>query len=156
VKRFFATVLSLWFVFVAGAAAIALTIKRRRGSVGDEQSNEFDLVTIMEELKFSSRATAFRRGGWLAYFGGGRLDLSGAQLAPEGARLELRAVFGGGEIIVPRDCKVEIRTRGPGGVQDSTGDPAVLDARSLTIDAYCLLGGFQLLRGQHAATALSV
>src|SRR5688572_18280800 len=131
--RLLTVVLSLWFVAVTASAGLALAAKRRRTSIGDEESNEFELVSIMEGLDFKSRAAAFRRGSWLAYFGGGELDLSDARLDPQGSHLDLRAIFGGGEITVPGDCKVEVRTRGIGGVDDSTGFPTAAYGRTLTI-----------------------
>lgn len=152
IKRLLVVLFALDLLFGIGAAVVALILKRTRQSTGDEESNEFDFTTIFDGLEFSSQATAFRDGAWLAYFGGGTLDLSGVQLDPAGATLRLRAIMGGGEIVVPADCRVELRSRGiMGGIQHDAGDtPERLSVPTLVVDAFSLMGGFHIARGEVA------
>ena len=152
VKRLLLGLLVLDLALMIGAVVVALKLKRSRESVGDEESDEFDFSTIFEGVEFESRAAALREGAWLAYFGGGELDLSGARLDPEGATLRVRAVMGGGEIVVPSDCRVEMHSRGlMGGVNDESGQ---LDGEAvgplLVIEASTLMGGFHIVRGETA------
>ena len=88
----------------------------------------------------------------MAYFGGGELDLSEVQLDPVGATLRLRAIMGGGEVAVPADCRVELRSRSiMGGIQNEAGDtPEALSVPTLVIDAFSLMGGFHVIRGEAA------
>jgi hypothetical protein len=75
-------------------------------------------VAIFDQLDFRSTSRNFRGGRLECWYGGGVLDLRDAVLAPEGATLQVRAVFGGGQILVPADWKVVSTVRGAGGLQD--------------------------------------
>lgn len=155
VKQLLLGLLALDLALMIGAVAVALKLKRSRESVGDEESDEFDFSTIFGGVEFESRAASLREGAWLAYFGGGELDLSGAQLDPDGATLRVRAVMGGGEIVVPSDCRVEMHSRGlMGGVNDESGE---VDEEAvgplLVIEASTLMGGFHIVRGEAASTS---
>jgi hypothetical protein len=89
-------------------------------SSGTESDNEFDLVTIFDGTEFASTAPAFRRGSVLTWYGGGQIDLRGATLDPAGADLNVRALFGGVQVIVPESWRVEQRIGAfLGGVSDS-------------------------------------
>ena len=66
-----------------------------------------------------------------------------AVLDPAGADLRLRAVFGGGQIVVPESWRVTVAMRGLGGVGDTrSSDDLPMDAPELRIDATVLFGGF--------------
>jgi hypothetical protein len=93
-------------------------LKRRLVPTTDESADEIVAVAIFAPLAFHSTAKAFRGGALECWYGGGVLDLRDAVLAPEGATLTVRAIFGGGQILVPADWKVVPRVRGMGGIQD--------------------------------------
>ena len=59
------------------------------------------LVAIFSPVAFHSTASAFRGGTLDCWYGGGIVDLRDATLDPAGARLEVKAVFGGAQIVVP-------------------------------------------------------
>ena len=150
-KRLLLVLLALDLLLMVGAVAKAVRLKLRHVSFGDEESDEFDLSTIFSGIEFESRAAAFREGAWLAYFGGGELDLSGAELDPDGATLRVRAMMGGGEIVVPPDCRVEMHSRGlMGGVQNDADEIEAADGPTLVIEASSLMGGFHIVRGEGA------
>jgi hypothetical protein len=97
-----------WFVFVMGAVLYAKVLGRESTSP-EPDADEIDLVTSFGELKYVSTATSFRGGEVTTWFGGGILDLRGAQLDPAGATLRTQTVFGGGNLIVPADWRVETK-----------------------------------------------
>jgi hypothetical protein len=71
------------------------------------------------------------------------LDLRDAVLAPEGATLRVRAVFGGGQILVPADWHVVIRVRGMGGIGDTRPAKGYkAGAPELVIEGMAIAGGF--------------
>ena len=78
-----------------GFHAAAVLTKRAIPSRGDEESDELALVAIYDGIDLKSRATAFRGGSMLAWFGGISVDLREATLAPEGGHLTLNTRFGG-------------------------------------------------------------
>jgi hypothetical protein len=128
---------------MVAAAVGAFSVKRRLTPTTDETADEITAVAIFAPLAFHSTSKAFRGGELECWYGGGVLDLRDAQLAPEGATLKVRAVFGGGQIIVPATWRVVSRVSGMGGIQDvreakgySAIDP------ELTIEGTLIAGGF--------------
>lgn len=91
---------------LAGMMAAAAVVKLAVRSHGDEDSDELSLAAIFDGIEVRSRATAFRGGSLLAWFGGIELDLREAELAP-GAELTAHAIFGGIEVTTPPHWRVE-------------------------------------------------
>ncbi len=127
---------------ICGAVA-ALFARRTLTSSGEPDSDEIALVSIFEPLEFTSSAQSFRGGSLLCWYGGGTLDLRGAQLDPAGARLQVRAIFGGAQILVPETWRVTSEVIGIfGGVGD--GRPKVErpdDAPELILEGLAIMGG---------------
>ncbi len=133
------------FVAVMSISALAAVVaKRSVVSEGGPDSDELELAAIFDSVELESRATSFRGGSLLCWFGGGTLDLRRATLDPAGARLTIRAIFGGGLLVVPDDWQVDLHVIGiMGGVGDSRdarGRPA--DAPRLIVDGFAFFGGF--------------
>ncbi len=133
------------FVAITSISAIAAAVaKRSIVSTGGPDSDELALAAIFDSVDLESRATSFRGGSLLCWFGGGNVDLRGATLDPAGARLTIRAIFGGGLLVVPDDWKVDLKVigimGGVGDTRDMRGRPA--DAPRLIVDGFALFGGF--------------
>jgi hypothetical protein len=121
-------------------AAAALT-KRAIPSRGDEESDELALVAIYDGIDLKSRATAFRGGSMLAWFGGISVDLREATLAP-GAHLTVNTLFGGVAIRVPAGWRLESTVKAiAGGADVKAPEPEDPDAPTLTLDGRALFGG---------------
>ena len=106
-------------------------------------ADEVRLAAIFEPMSFRSTATAFRGGSVDCWYGGGVIDLRDAILDPAGARLQVRAIFGGAQIVVPDTWRVSSRVVGIGGLGD--GRPPVEPddgAPHLTIEGVAIFGGF--------------
>lgn len=93
------------------------------------------------------RSQAFKGGKIDVVFAGAKLDLTGAKLAMTGGRLDVSAVFGGIEIIVPRDWNVVVNARPVlGGVENKTvpvpptGSPGPV----LEVNATAAFGGVKI------------
>jgi hypothetical protein len=125
----------------AGAAAVA---KRSIVSVGDADSDDIALAAIFDSVDLTSKAASFRGGSVLTWFGGSSVDLRGATLDPAGANLTIRAIFGGGLLVVPDDWQVDLRVIGiMGGVGDSRGARGrQADGPRLVVDGFALFGGY--------------
>ena len=70
------TILGFW----AGVMATAAVMKRVLRSRGDAEADEVALVAIFDGIDLESRASAFRGGSMLAWFGGISVDLRAATL----------------------------------------------------------------------------
>lgn len=128
--------------FLAGMAAAAAVVRRAIPSRGDEWSNDLALVGVFTAVALKSRATAFRGGSMFAWHGGISADLREAQIAPEGAHLEVHALFGGIALRVPPGWKVESRVKAlAGGVAVGVPEPADPEAPTLTLDGFAVFGG---------------
>jgi hypothetical protein len=133
------------FVAITSISALAAVVARRSIlSAGGPDSDEIELAAIFDSVELDSRATSFRGGSLLCWFGGGTVDLRGATLDEAGARLTIRAIFGGGLLVVPDDWQVDVRVVGIlGGVgdgRDGRGRPA--DGPRLIVDGFAFFGGF--------------
>lgn len=145
-------------LMILAAVAGALYARGRMESRGAPDDDSVDLVAIFEGFELVSRATAFRGGTMVTWFGGGTLDLRDATLHPDGARLTVYALFGGAQVALPPDWAVDCRliavVGGVGddrdgngaGVGDLTGAGAGShhedsDRPTLTIDGVAAFGG---------------
>ena len=149
--RFLRTTLGLFFgltILAALASALgAALMKRRLVSQGAEADDEISLVNIYTGSDFKSTASAFRGGSVLTWYGGGTVDLRAATLDPAGARLTVRAIFGGFRLVVPESWNVERRlTAVFGGIGDARDEPAVAtDGPTLVLDGFALFGGIGIV-----------
>ncbi len=132
---------------LAAPAVAAYREKARRERAGltvfDETADEIDLAAIFDSVDARSTARALRGGDVLAWYGGGTLDLREARLDPAGARMRVRAIYGGLKLIVPRSWPVVLESRSIlGGVGDAR-DPARVDpgAPALTLEVMAMFGG---------------
>jgi hypothetical protein len=139
---------------VAGAAAAA-ALKSQLRRVDDPEADEIALAAVFAPLYFRSTARSFRGGTIDCWYGGGTIDLREATIDPAGAQLRVRAIFGGGQIVVPETWSVTTKVRGVGGAGDARpAETRPEDGPQLTIEGTALFGGFGVtskLREEDAA-----
>jgi hypothetical protein len=132
---------------LVGMIGTAAVVKRTLQSRGDEDSDELALVAILDGVELKSRATAFRGGSILAWFGGIEVDLRDAELAP-GARLTANAIFGGIEITTPPHWRIESEAKAvAGGIETPATATDDASAPVLTLDGLAVFGGIELTAG---------
>jgi hypothetical protein len=146
ISRLFAALLSGLMVASLAGTVAAFAAKRRIVPHDDPDADEVTVAAIFEPLTFRSRARSFRGGTLDCWYGGGVVDLREATLDPAGATLRVRAIFGGGQILVPETWRVKARVLGIGGLGDAR--PPVErpdDAPLLTIEGLAVFGGFGVM-----------
>jgi hypothetical protein len=127
--------------FWAGVATAAAFMRQAFPSRGDAESDELSLVAVFDGIELKSRATSFRGGSMVSWFGGIAVDLREAELAP-GARLSTRTLFGGIAIKTPPGWRVESHAKAlAGGIDVPTQNEDDPDAPVLTIEGLALFGG---------------
>ena len=146
-------------VLTSISAAIAARAKKGRiVRVDAPDANEVTLAAIFEPITFRSKANAFRGGTLDLWYGGGIVDLRDAFLDPGGARLEVRAVFGGAQIVVPETWRVTTSVVGLGGIGDGRSKiERPVTAPLLVIDGIAIMGGLGITSelSEQQATAVA-
>jgi hypothetical protein len=141
--RALALLLLGWFVFVFGAIVYAMLMGR--GSTTPEpDADEIDLVATFGPVAFESTSQAFRGGSVTTWFAGGTVDLRKARLAPEGATIRTSALFGGGNLVVPDDWRVEtnvVPVFGTVGEARPDGNPPA-GGPTLRLEGVAIFGGW--------------
>jgi hypothetical protein len=146
IRRISRLLVAGWVVSMAAGTIAAFRMKRRLGPNTDENADEIVASAIFGPLAYRSTSRRLHGGRLELWYGGGVLDLREAVLDPAGATLQLRAVFGGGQILVPADWKVVSSVRGLGGLTDVRPARGHLDgAPVLTIDGVVIAGGFAVM-----------
>lgn len=124
----------------AGFAAAAAAVKQALPSRGGEESNELALVAVFDGIELKSRASSFRGGSALTWFGGISLDLREVTLAPD-AHLSVNTLFGGVAIRVPPEWRLESELEAIAGGVDVRSGAEDLDAPTLRLAGRALFGG---------------
>jgi predicted membrane protein len=147
VRSIFGLFLGLTVLAAIASALTAVVMKRRLISQGDESDDEVALVTIYTGRDFVSTSQSFRGGSVLTWYGGGTVDLRGATLDPAGARLTVRAIFGGLRLVVPETWTVEKRMAAIfGGIGDARDqDDVQADRPTRVLDGFALFGGIGIV-----------
>lgn len=113
---------------------------------GPGQDPEFSRLSVFNSVKLASRAAALRRVGLTAVFGKLRLDLTGAHLDPDGARVSATSVFGHIDVIVPEGWAVEVRGVPLAGAWDDTVSRRGVGPHSprLAVHVLVVIGGVEV------------
>lgn len=145
----------LWPIFLI-FVGVTLVVRAWRGgafsSSATEKEPSMNAFVIMGGIERKVSAVSFRGGEVNAIMGGADIDLRGATLAPEGAMIDVFAMFGGVDIIVPEGWRV-IGHVTPllGGFEDSTVPPTNPSAPTLTVRGMAVMGGVEVKHGKDAA-----
>ncbi len=151
-KKFLLTILGSFVLLNVALIVGALVARRTLPRYGDEDSDTFALVAAMDGVDFTSRADPLRSGSGTAVAGGIEIDLTDA--IPAGmATLDLTAVAGGIDVVVPENWRVEMDSSVFMGGTDNLTDPdaAADDAPVLVVTARAFMGGIAV-RAKKPAT----
>lgn len=90
-------------------------------------------------------SNAFQRAEVTAFMGGGKLDLRDATMAPGGAVVDVMAVMGGFEVLIPPTWAVDVDvTPIMGGCDDKTQAPTSSAAPRLKVRGFAMMGGLDI------------
>lgn len=140
-------------VIIAVGLAILLGMGSGRGGStargwGASQTTgeaEFERSATFGSSETRAESQTFRGARLNATFGGLRLDLRGAKVAPDGATVTANATFGGIEILVPADWRVRVDGSGLlGGFESRAPAPAEGQAPALVVRGSATFGGVEV------------
>ena len=143
-KRTVKRILKVMLVFSLAVPAIAQLVKRLVPEHGDERSDRFQIVCLMQGRHWTSEATNLESGTLVAVAGGVEVDLRGATLALEGAHLRVTNLMGGIDIQVPDDWHVRLEGRAFMGANDTVGLGDPHGQPQLTVDCLTVMGGVEI------------
>ncbi len=143
-KRCLKRAFKVMIVIDLAVLAIALIIKRLIPEHGDNRSDHFQIVCVMQGRHWTSEAEQLRSGTIITVAGGVEVDLTGAQLADGGAHLRLTTLTGGIDIRVPADWHVRLGGKAFMGANDLVGLADRPGAPELTVDCLTIMGGVQV------------
>ena len=133
------------FLVIFGLSMVWGTIRRRQ-SAGErlDSRNDVRALALLGGVKWTSSAPDFQGGEITAVMGGAHLDLRRATLRGE-AVLDLFAMWGGVELVVPETWSIDLRgTPLLGGFEDKTRQPVEANAPRLIIRGVALMGGVEV------------
>jgi hypothetical protein len=128
-------------VVLIGIGLVLLSGLWHRGR--EEEGHRDNTVAMFGGTKVKDRSEHFAHADVSAVFGGATLDLREAHIDRE-ATVEAMALFGGVDVLVPKDWRVELDgTPIFGGVEDKTEVDGELpsDAPELKVHATAIFGG---------------
>jgi hypothetical protein len=128
-------------LILAGFALVRRALTGPRAAA-EEDGSTVSSFGMLSGLERTNRSAAFRGGDLTAVMGGVGLDLRGARLAPEGATIEVFALWGGIEITVPEGWHVDLQVLPLlGGFEDRTRASEGAGGPRLTIRGTVLMAG---------------
>ncbi len=117
------------------------------GGDGDREGDTVDATALFSAVGRRPTTRSFRGGDVSAILGACDIDLRQAGLAEGGAKLDVFAFWGGVEVRVPADWRIEVvGTPLLGGFTDQTRQEGIAagDERKLVIDGLALMGGVEV------------
>ena len=132
-----------WIVSMVAGAVAALQARRRIGPTPPRARTISSPAPSSACSITTARPRACAAGRSSCGTAAASSILRDATLAPAGATLNVKVVFGGGQVLVPADWRVLTAVSGLGGVQDVRGAKGYAeDAPTLTIAGTLIGGGF--------------
>ena len=133
-----------WIVGMIAGSLAALSMKRRLVPTTDESADEIVAVRDLRAARLPQHGHRLPRRRARMLVRRRRCSTCATPCSPPKARRSgLRAIFGGGQILVPPDWHVVIRVRGMGGIGDTRPAKGYkAGAPELVIEGMAIAGGF--------------
>lgn len=141
-----------WPLLLVGTGIILVL----RGMLGDDQPRKrrlpaqdgADRTAFFRTVDLKSDSASYRGSGFVAFMGHVKLDLTRTELAPEGATIEVFALWGAVEVKVPAHWSVELRVVPfMGGAEDKSKAPGPIEGFEprLVITGFAWMAGVEVL-----------
>jgi predicted membrane protein len=142
-----ANIFSFWplILVLVGARIVWQTLNTNRAVEQGDAGATVSAIAVMGGFERRITSHEFRGGEITAFMGGGKLDLRDAMPAGGQAVINLFAMMGGFEIVVPETWRVisEV-TPLMGGIEDKSRTSGNPNAPTLVIRGFMMMGGLTL------------
>ncbi|WP_340073982.1 LiaF transmembrane domain-containing protein [Leptobacterium sp. I13] len=136
-----------WPAIFVVIGVLMISVRNRHRSIGRGESSEnfIDLINIFSGGKRKITSEKFIGGKVTSILGGSEIDLTSANIQEKEAIIDVYTMFGGCEIVVPRDWDVQVEVTSIfGGFDDKRGlieNSKDASAKVLKIKGYTIFGG---------------
>lgn len=118
----------------------------------DERSRVINGVAVLGGSRHTTGTDDFRGGDLVAFMGGVEVDLTRAKIRDEPAVMDAFAMWGGVDIVVPRDWRVSVRGLPLlAGFEDSTTQPEQPTGH-LIVKGFAIMGGVEVKNAESSAS----
>jgi hypothetical protein len=137
-----ALIIIVGLVIIAGSRFIFKGGWKRSNVIDDSFIEEVNVFSGGEHIVTTPE---FKGGKFVCVFGGSSVNLLQTQLSPQGATIEIVAVFGGLTLITPSDWNVKTEVVSAfGGFADKRVINATSPDKKLQIKGVCIFGGGEI------------
>jgi predicted membrane protein len=139
---------SLWGIFwpfVLIFIGLSIMIGRRPEIKGESKDSVLDEAVFFSGKDVVVKSKEFEYGEFSAIFGGVKVDLRNAEFKNGKAVVEVNAIFGGAEVLIPENCKV-VSDVTPifGGYEDKVSSKSAKADMTLHIKGSAIFGGVEV------------
>jgi len=142
------SILKFWpaILIFTGLSLLFETGKKKSKSADmDEKDNYISGFAVFSGFNRKVTSKSFRGGNIFAMFGGSEIDLREAKLNPDGAVMEITAIFGGIELRIPDGWDVEVSSTALfGGVENKYRSENSGEDKPVRINAVAIFGGVEI------------
>lgn len=133
-------------LFLVGARLVWRAASGPRPAAAEGEANDtLSALAIMGGVERKNHSPAFRGGDMVAVMGGCQIDLRQARIDGDEAVLDVFALMGGHEILVPEGWSIVIKVVPVmGGVEDATRAPIGGSGPRLVITGLVVMGGVEV------------
>jgi len=119
---------------------------RSDGFASKETADQVSAFSIFGAADRKSESENFKNANLISIFGGSKIDLRKSKLAVRGGGVDVLIIFGGGEIILPKDMPVKLDVFALfGGTEDKRSATPSIDGKPyLHIQGIVLFGGVEI------------
>ncbi len=141
-------ILRLWpaiLIFIGLSLLFGNGKKKSKPEDKNEKDNYISGFAVFSGFNRKVTSKSFRGGNIFAIFGSSEMDLREAKLNPNGADMEITAVFGGVELRLPEEWNVEVNSTAIfGGVENIYRSEDQEEEKTVRISATAIFGGVKI------------
>ena len=136
----------LWpvLLIVLGASFLMRGMQPRRAAGQGDTSDEVHALAFMSGVERNIDSKSFRGGDLSALMGGVEIDLRDAQFENGRAVIEVFAMWGGIDLMVPADCKLSMEGFAMMGAIEDTTKRKAEPKQVLVIRGFVMMGGVEI------------
>jgi predicted membrane protein len=134
------------FALIALGANMILNKKKSKRRVSDDYIIEknFEINNVFSSDYKNVNSPSLESAEVFSLFGGSTVNMSNSSIATSGFNLELTAIFGSVEVILPEDCTIEIKGSPMFGKINDRSRLGSISTKKAILDCTCVFGEIEI------------